>query len=327
MHTQVDTPDLLEHFPEEFYQHEHVEVLIEHEPSANGDKIMRCVNGIVLRVENNVYDVLDLDGKSSQPCVHRVHSQVGAGTGRRRSSVPVVLVTWRASNVGSTRTRQTRTPNTHKQAHVHTDWSRFTAALAFYPCVCLFISPHQLLRKRFLYGEQVECYLKQAGLAQGWFKGYVVGQKPNAAASSTHMRHNKFQHHVSHCTNSMYDVFLRGSKGGVRAQKVQVPSYCIRKLLGFSLERIFPNRKRQTRSQELLTADADKKELSKLLGTFREGLRASDKIMVAVMEGVASVDQQSFRRATCTRAPGTCVFAGVLLHYWHVIGQTCMIVF
>ena len=172
--------------------------------------------------------------------------------------------------------------------------------------------PHQLLRKRFLYGEQVECYLNQEGLPKGWFQGYVLKQKPNAVDSSTRMGRNKSQRHVGHCTSSIYEVFLRGIKGGLRSQKVQVPSYCLRKLLGFTLQRIFPNHKRASRrSRDVSSEDADQKELSKFLRKFREGVRASDKIMVAVMEGVP-LDQQSFRRAICSRAPGTCLFGGIL---------------
>ena len=108
---QVDLSDLLENFPEEFHQHEHVELLVAPKPSANGHKSMRCANGMVLRVENNIYDVLDLEGESSQPSVHRVHSQVGAKRGCQEGCV---LVAWGTSNAGHTRAK-----HTHKCTSIH----------------------------------------------------------------------------------------------------------------------------------------------------------------------------------------------------------------
>ena len=72
-------PDLLENWPQEFSQHEHVEVRFDADKMYSaGQHAIRCTNGIVLHTDpdNNVHEVLDLDAESSQPSVLKVHSQV-----------------------------------------------------------------------------------------------------------------------------------------------------------------------------------------------------------------------------------------------------------
>ena len=86
-------PDLLENWPQEFSQHEHVEVRVDADKIySTGQHAMRCTNGIVLHTDpdKNVYEVLDLDAESSQASMLKVHSQVrmsrsigGGGAGAR----------------------------------------------------------------------------------------------------------------------------------------------------------------------------------------------------------------------------------------------------
>ena len=197
-----------------------------------------------------------------------------------------------------------------------------------YPCTPpkAYYCTHQVLRKRFVYGEIVECYVQQVGFAQGWFSGYVMSYLPNAFADafasssrSLHETQDRLQF-----STSMYEVFLRGLKGGVRAQKVRVPSYCIRKVLGYPMERIFPERMRSPRSR--IGADAMPnnldKEMAERLRKFRATLSEYENkdIEVAVVEGVP-LKQQSFRHATCTRVPGTLL--GRLFRYENTKIQAC----
>ena len=91
-------PDLLENWPQEFSQHEHVEVRVDADKIySTGQHAMRCTNGIVLHTDpdKHVYEVLDLDAESSQASMLKVHSQVrmsrsiggvGAGPGFARGA-------------------------------------------------------------------------------------------------------------------------------------------------------------------------------------------------------------------------------------------------
>ena len=113
----------------------------------------------------------------------------------------------------------------------------------------------------------------------------------------------------------MYEVLLRGMKGGVREQKVRVPSYCIRKLLGCPLlERIFPELLESARVQRT------DEQVSERLRTFRATICENDEVEVTMVTG-KPFQQQSMRHAVCTRPPGTCVR---LVHVTNNNAQTNM---
>ena len=153
--------------------------------------------------------------------------------------------------------------------------------------------PNQTLRKRFLCGEIVECYLDQVG----WSPGYILRQLPNAitvpednsesdpeprSASGYDMFccHKKggtakFQHEPIQSI-SVYKV-VHGNQRGSRPQTKRVQSCHIRKLLGRSS---VPLKKRS-----------------------RVKLVKGDDVEVAMIEGVPS-RKNSFRRAICIRVPG-----------------------
>ena len=119
--------------------------------------------------------------------------------------------------------------------------------------------PNQALRKRFLCGEIVECYLDQVG----WSPGYVLRQLPNAITvpdlnskseagpMSASMYDlfccvkkggmHGFHHEPLQCSISIYKVFVHNTNGDLLSQTMRVRSHHIRKLLGHPSEQIFTN--------------------------------------------------------------------------------------
>ena len=198
--------------------------------------------------------------------------------------------------------------------------------------------PNQTLRKRFLCGEIVECYLDQVG----WSPGYVLHQLPNAIAVPD--LESEDEQMALQCGISMYEVFVNSSDDSLLSKTIRVRSYRIRKLLGHPSEQIFTNvdemiaarkaakhqfwKKKQKQQpsavsaedgassdsassgdtarkmlQTQLSREDQEEEIVNFLDDFRANLMEGDDVEVAVIEGVPS-RKNSFRRAICARVPG-----------------------
>ena len=182
--------------------------------------------------------------------------------------------------------------------------------------------PYHALRKRFLCGEIVECYLEQTG----WTLAYVVRQLPNAVSIPPV---GELKGMTMQCSISLYEVYVSDDEKNLQPQTIRAPSYHIRKFIGHPCERIFPNlgamlaAKKITTSEPFASSMSDghsafnldtvhgarlskedqKKEIAHFLDEFRAHLDEGDMIEVAVLEGVPS-GKNFFRRAICTHVPG-----------------------
>ena len=154
---------------------------------------------------------------------------------------------------------------------------------------------NQALRKRFLCGEIVECYLEQTG----WTLAYVVRQLPNAV-TVPELQSGSVK------SASMYDLFLCAKKGGMSGShepfqcSVSIYSCCVFVDTdnGVGLQTMM-----QVRSYHIRKVLGHPSKFKNLLTSFRANLDEGDMIEVAVLEGVPS-GKNFFRRAICTHVPG-----------------------
>ena len=184
--------------------------------------------------------------------------------------------------------------------------------------------PNQVLRKRFLCGELVECYLEQSG----WTLAYVLRHYPNAVS----IPNGAFKDLSVRCSISAYEVYVNNTNKTLQSQKIRAPSYHIRKFIGHPCEKIFPNFGAMLAAKEIgttrpfavstnhehsfatasnldtarhvrLSKEDQQREISHFLDEFRGHLVEGDMVEVAVLEGVPS-RKNFFRRAICAHVPG-----------------------